>query len=77
MLNSENPMKEIVITREPVELFKILKFENLASSGGEAKAMIETGNVLLNGLVETQKRKKIVSGDIIEVVGIEYKIVLA
>lgn len=70
-------MKEIVITREPVELFKILKFENLASSGGEAKAMIETGNVLLNGLVETQKRKKIVSGDIIEVVGIEYKIVLA
>lgn len=70
-------MKEIVITREPVELFKILKFENLASSGGEAKVMIETGNVLLNGLVETQKRKKIVSGDIIEVVGIEYKIVLA
>lgn len=70
-------MKEIVITREPVELFKILKFENLASSGGEAKAMIETGNVLLNGLVETQKRKKIVGGDVIEVVGVEYKIVLA
>lgn len=50
-------MKEIVITREPVELFKILKFENLAASGGEAKAMIEDGLVLVNGLVETQKRK--------------------
>jgi len=70
-------MQEIIITREPVELFKILKFENIASSGGEAKAMIENGNVMLNGLVETQKRKKIVSGDIIEVMGIEYKIVLA
>lgn len=70
-------MKEIVITREPVELFKILKFENLASSGGEAKAMIENGLVLVNGLVETQKRKKIVSGDTIEVMNIEYKIVLA
>ncbi len=70
-------MKEIVITREPVELFKILKFENLASSGGEAKAMIENGQVLVNGLVETQKRKKIVSGDIIEVMNTEYKIVLA
>ncbi|EBR1431345.1 TPA: RNA-binding S4 domain-containing protein [Klebsiella pneumoniae] len=70
-------MKEIVITREPVELFKILKFENLAASGGEAKAMIEDGLVLVNGLVETQKRKKIVSGDIIEVMNTEYKIVAA
>ncbi|MBB6056142.1 RNA-binding S4 domain-containing protein [Tolumonas osonensis] len=70
-------MKEIVITREPVELFKILKFENLAASGGEAKAMIEDGLVLVNGLVETQKRKKIVSGDIIEVMSTEYKIVAA
>ncbi|TXH65069.1 MAG: RNA-binding S4 domain-containing protein [Tolumonas sp.] len=69
-------MQEIIITREPVELFKILKFENIASSGGEAKAMIENENVLVNGLLETQKRKKIVSGDIIEVAGIEYKIVL-
>lgn len=70
-------MQEIVITREPVELFKILKFENIASSGGEAKAMIENENVLVNGLVETQKRKKIVAGDIIEVSGVEYKIILA
>ena len=70
-------MKEIVITREPVELFKILKFENLAASGGEAKAMIEDGLVLVNGLVETQKRKKIVSGDIIVVMNTEYKIVAA
>lgn len=62
-------MQEIIITREPVELFKILKFENIASSGGEAKAMIENENVLVNGLLETQKRKKIVSGDIIEVAG--------
>ena len=69
-------MQEIIITREPVELFKILKFENIASSGGEAKAMIENENVLVNGLLETQKRKKIVSVDIIEVAGIEYKIVL-
>ena len=42
-------MQEIIITREPVELFKILKFENIASSGGEAKAMIENENVLVNG----------------------------
>ena len=56
----------VEITREPTELFKILKFEGLASSGGEAKAAIAAGQVLLNGAIETQKRKKIVSGDSIE-----------
>ena len=59
-------MREVEITREPVELFKILKFEGLVSSGGEAKSVIENGLVSVNGAKETQKRKKIVSGDIIE-----------
>ena len=59
-------MKEVEITREPVELYKILKFEGMVSSGGEAKSVIEKGLVLVNGEVETRKRKKIVSGDIIE-----------
>ena len=33
-------MKEIFITREPVELYKILKFEGIVGSGGEAKGVI-------------------------------------
>jgi ribosome-associated protein len=59
-------MREVEITREAVELYKILKFEAMVSSGGEAKAVIAEGQVLVNGEVETRKRKKIVSGDIIE-----------
>ncbi|RTZ64979.1 MAG: RNA-binding S4 domain-containing protein [Aquificaceae bacterium] len=59
-------MRDVEMLREPLELFKILKFEGMASSGGEAKSVIDQGLVLLNGVVETQKRKKIVSGDIIE-----------
>ncbi len=59
-------MREVEVTKVPVELFKILKFEGLVSSGGEAKSVIESGLVLVNGAVETQKRKKIVPGDIIE-----------
>jgi len=58
-------MKEVIISSEPVELYKILKFEGLAASGGEAKHLIAEGHVLLNGEIETQKRKKIHSGDII------------
>ncbi len=59
-------MKDVEITTEPIELHKLLKFEGLAASGGEAKALIADGKVLLNGVVETQKRKKLVSGDFIE-----------
>ncbi|MDX1489751.1 MAG: RNA-binding S4 domain-containing protein [Pseudohongiellaceae bacterium] len=70
-------MNEIILTKEPVELFKILKFENIASSGGEAKALIEQGAVQLNGETETRKRKKIVSGDVIDCLGQQYKISLA
>lgn len=59
-------MREVEITQEPVELYKILKFEGMASSGGEAKLVIEQGQVKVNGSIETRKRKKIVSDDIIE-----------
>lgn len=59
-------MKQVEITKEPVELYKLLKFEGLASSGGEAKFFIAEGKVLVNGEAETRKRKKIVSGDVIE-----------
>lgn len=56
----------VLIEKVPVELCKVLKFENLASSGGEAKFMINDGLVKVNGMIETRKRKKIFPGDIIE-----------
>jgi len=59
-------MITVELTREPVELYKILKFEGLVASGGEAKMVISEGLVLVNGKVETRKRKKIVAGDTIE-----------
>ena len=58
-------MRVVEITKEPVELYKILKFEGMVGSGGEAKMVIAEGYVTVNGEFETQKRKKIVSGDII------------
>ena len=70
-------MNEIEITKEPVELFRLLKFENLASSGGEAKFFISEGMISLNSEVETRKRKKLVAGDIIEFNGEKYTLRMA
>ena len=58
-------MRVVDITHEPVELYKILKFEGLVASGGEAKLLIGDGQVTVNGEVETRRRKKIVGGDVI------------
>ncbi|MCP3669118.1 MAG: RNA-binding S4 domain-containing protein [Gammaproteobacteria bacterium] len=70
-------MREVEITTEPVELYKILKFEGMVPSGGEAKVVIAAGQVLVNGEIETRKRKKIVSGDIIKFGSETVKIQLA
>jgi len=57
-------MNVLEISNEPIELYKILKIEGMVSSGGAAKIEIAEENVLVNGVVETRKRKKIVSGAI-------------
>ena len=59
-------MRIVEINKEPVELYKVLKFEGMVGSGAEAKIVIAQNLVLVNGEIETRKRKKIVSGDIIE-----------
>ena len=70
-------MTEIEINKEPVELYKILKFEGIVSSGGEAKTVIANGLVNVNGEVETRKRKKINAGDSIEFANEKYLVRLA
>lgn len=69
-------MKQVDINKEPVELFKLLKFESIVSSGGEAKFVISEGLVLVNDEVETRKRKKLVSGDRVEFNGEKFKLSL-
>jgi len=59
-------MREVILKIQPVELHKILKFEGMVPSGGVAKLAIESGDVLVNGKVETRKRKKMIAGDVVE-----------
>lgn len=70
---SDDEVQVVELMKQPIDLFKILKFEGLVASGGEAKAAIAGGLVTLNAVIETQKRKKIVSGDIIEFDGVSYR----
>lgn len=49
--------------QEYIELNKLLKIMRLVDSGGMANVVIEEGLVMVNGAKETQKRKKLRSGD--------------
>ncbi|MDX1677945.1 RNA-binding S4 domain-containing protein [Arsukibacterium sp.] len=57
--------RDVILTKQPVELYKILKFEGLCDNGGAAKAAVDAGLVTVNGVVETQKRKQVNAGDIL------------
>lgn len=54
------------IHTESIELYKVLKLQGLTGSGGAAKLLIADGQVYVNGTVETRKRKKIFTGDLVE-----------
>ncbi len=53
----------IKITTEFIKLDSLLKLAGLVYTGGEAKTLIQQGNVTLNGAVCTERGKKIRNGD--------------
>ena len=48
-------------------LGQALKVASLVGSGGEAKVLIQAGEVLVNGEVETRRGRRLEAGDVIEV----------
>ncbi len=46
-----------------MKLDQFLKWHNLVSSGGEAKTFIKSGQVLVNGLIEKRRGRKLIKGD--------------
>lgn len=56
-------MKVIHIETEYIKLQDLLKFATAVSTGGEAKILIQEGDVTVNGEVCTMRGKKIRPGD--------------
>lgn len=53
----------VKIITDTIELAALLKWANIVGSGGEAKHLIRSGVVSVNGEIVTQKGKKIYPGD--------------
>lgn len=52
-----------------ITLGQALKAAALVGTGGEAKVVIQSGEVLVNGEVETRRGRRLMEGDVIEVGG--------
>jgi ribosome-associated protein len=46
-----------------IQLDQFMKLQGMVSTGGQAKVVIQGGEVLVNGLVETRRKKKLKVGD--------------
>ena len=69
--------RELIFTLKGdfIELIKLLKLVRIASSGAEAKILVNAGLVYRNSEIEIRKRAKIRKGDIIEVEGYSVSII--
>ena len=66
-------MSDVAVDR-PVTLGAFLKLAGAAGTGGHAKVMVQSGEVRVNGTVETRRGRHLVAGDTVAVAGREYRV---
>ena len=49
-----------------IRLDQFLKAHAVVGTGGQAKLLIQDGQVLVNGEVETRRRKQLKNGDVVQ-----------
>lgn len=59
-------MEEIILRDDFIKLGQAIKAAVLVESGVEAKIVIQDGEVKVNGVVETQRGKKLFGGEVVE-----------
>ena len=62
-------MDSILIHTDFIKLAAMLKFAGLVETGGEAKLLIQQGQVQVNGEVCTMRGKKLRGGDTVTLAG--------
>lgn len=69
-------MKEIEIHTEYIKLQQVLKLAGIAGQGSDAKLYIKDSMVKVNGIIVTERGKKIRHNDIVTVQNIgEFKVI--
>ena len=67
--------RDVAIRGDTIRLGQVLKLSGLADSGGEARALVESGGVTVNGEVERRRGRQLHPGDVVAVEGEKVRIV--
>ncbi len=61
-------------TPDSLRLDNFLKLSAMSGTGGQAKLLIQNGDVKVNGEIETRRRRKLSVGDVVEVGGKQFPV---
>lgn len=64
-------------SEETITLNDALKLSGLVRTGGEAKQLIQSGQVSVNGAVETRRKRRLSEGDVVSIGDEEFVLELA
>lgn len=70
-------MFDVPIRGQTIDLDQLLKLSGLPATGGQAKMLIQDGQVKVNGQIETRRRRTLHLGDVIEIEGADEAIRVA
>lgn len=59
-----------------IKLEQFLKLLGIVGTGGQAKLLIQSGEVMVNGQIETRRGRKLVNGDRVDMMGETFKVTL-
>jgi ribosome-associated protein len=62
-------MRDVAIDSDMIRLGQFLKLADLIDTGGEAKILIASGDVTVNGEVDTRRGRQLQPGDVVVVRG--------
>ena len=58
-------MEQVVIHTEQIQLDQFLKLAGAVETGGTVKLLLSDGCILVNGVQEQARRKKLSAGDVV------------
>ena len=62
-----SPIENVPVAEMPIRLGQFLKLAGLAEDGGQAKAVLEAGEVTVNGRPESRRGAQLKAGDVVAV----------
>ncbi len=65
MTNNNSPTLPAISVHDVIKLGQFLKLANLVEDGAEARILIQSGDVTVNGEVETRRGSALKPGDVV------------